>query len=58
MTGSSGAARRRQSHVHAPNRKADMFSKPSFPLARLHELLPWEWKRLRQAEKPASQLAA
>ena len=22
------------------------------PVARLHELLPWEWKRLRQAEKP------
>ena len=28
------------------------------PVARLHELLPWEWKRLRQAENPASQLAA
>jgi transposase len=23
------------------------------PVSRLHELLPWEWKRLRQAEKPA-----
>ena len=28
------------------------------PVARLHELLPWEWKRLRRAENPASQLAA
>ena len=28
------------------------------PVARLHELLPWEWKRLRQVENPASQLAA
>ena len=23
------------------------------PTSRLHELLPWEWKRLRQTEKPA-----
>jgi transposase len=28
------------------------------PVVRLHELLPWEWKRLRPAEKPASRLAA
>jgi len=28
------------------------------PVARLHELLPWEWKSRRQAENPASQLAA
>src|SRR3954451_19806213 len=28
------------------------------PASRLHELLPWEWKRLRQAESPATQLAA
>src|SRR5882757_415578 len=25
------------------------------PASRLHELLPWEWKLLRQAEKPADQ---
>jgi transposase len=28
------------------------------PASRLHELLPWEWKLLRQAEKPADQHAA
>jgi hypothetical protein len=28
------------------------------PVARLHELLPWEWKSRRLALKPASQLAA
>ena len=28
------------------------------PASRLHELLPWEWKRLRQAEKPADQQVA
>ena len=28
------------------------------PTSRLHELLPWEWKRLRQADKPADQKAA
>ncbi|MER9026579.1 IS66 family transposase [Mesorhizobium sp. M0815] len=28
------------------------------PASRLHELLPWEWKRLRQADKPADQQAA
>lgn len=28
------------------------------PASRLHELLPWEWKRLRQAEKPVDQQAA
>jgi non-homologous end joining protein Ku len=28
------------------------------PASRLHELLPWEWKLLRQAEKPADQQAA
>ncbi|WP_122405318.1 IS66 family transposase [Bradyrhizobium vignae] len=28
------------------------------PASRLHELLPWEWKLLRQAEKPAGQQAA
>ncbi len=28
------------------------------PVARLHELLPWKWKRLRRVENPASQLAA
>ncbi|MGY3614211.1 IS66 family transposase [Bradyrhizobium sp. USDA 10063] len=25
------------------------------PASRLHELLPWEWKRLREVEKPADQ---
>jgi len=25
---------------------------------RLHELLPWEWKRLRQTDEPADQQAA
>jgi transposase len=28
------------------------------PASRLHELLPWEWKRLRQADMPAYQQAA
>jgi transposase len=28
------------------------------PASRLHELLPWQWKLLRQAEKPADQQAA
>jgi hypothetical protein len=28
------------------------------PVSRLPELLPWEWKRLRDAEKPADQQAA
>lgn len=28
------------------------------PTSRLHELLPWEWRRLRQAEIPADQHAA
>ena len=28
------------------------------PTSRLHELLPWEWRRLHQAEKPADQQAA
>ncbi|WP_414646163.1 IS66 family transposase [Bradyrhizobium sp. 2S1] len=28
------------------------------PASRLHELLPWEWKLLRQADKPANQQAA
>lgn len=28
------------------------------PSSRLHELLPWKWKRLRPADKPADQQAA
>ncbi len=28
------------------------------PISRLHELLPWEWSRLRQTDKPAEQHAA
>jgi len=28
------------------------------PTSRLHELLPWNWKRLRQADKPEDQQAA
>jgi transposase len=28
------------------------------PASRLHELLPWEWKLLRQADKPTDQRAA
>lgn len=28
------------------------------PISRLPELLPWEWKRLRQGESPALMLAA
>ena len=28
------------------------------PVSHLPELLPWEWKRLRQAESPALMLAA
>ncbi|WP_186400876.1 IS66 family transposase [Stappia sp. P2PMeth1] len=30
----------------------------TLPLSRLHELLPWEWKRLRQTESPTLMLAA
>ena len=28
------------------------------PTSRLHQLLPWEWKSLRQAVNPADQQAA
>jgi hypothetical protein len=28
------------------------------PASRLHELLPWEWKLLRQADKPTDQQSA
>jgi hypothetical protein len=28
------------------------------PASRLHQLLPWEWKRLREADKPADRQAA
>ncbi len=28
------------------------------PASRLHELLPWEWKLLRRADKPDDQQAA
>src|SRR6478735_2004275 len=30
----------------------------NLPVSRLHEMLPWEWKRLRQGQDPASQRAA
>ena len=30
----------------------------NLPVSRLHEMLPWEWKRLCQGEDPASQQAA
>ena len=30
----------------------------NLPVSRLHEMLPWEWKRLRQGKDPASQQAA
>lgn len=30
----------------------------NLPVSRLHELLPWKWKRLRQAENPPAQQAA
>jgi transposase len=30
----------------------------NLPVSRLHEMLPWEWKRLRQTGDPASQQAA
>jgi hypothetical protein len=29
----------------------------TLPVSRLHEMLPWEWKRLRQVEDPAPQQA-
>lgn len=38
---------------------ADAFARiADLPAPRLHELLPWEWERLRQAEKDAAQIAA
>jgi transposase len=30
----------------------------NLPVSCLHEMLPWEWKRLRQGEDPAPQQAA
>lgn len=30
----------------------------NLPVSRLHEMLPWEWKRLRQVADPDSQQAA
>jgi transposase len=30
----------------------------NLPVSRLHEMLPWEWKRLRQGEDPVPQQAA
>lgn len=38
---------------------ADIFARiADLPVSRLHELLPWEWKRLRQAEKLSAQITA
>jgi transposase len=38
---------------------ADVFVRiADLPVSRLHELLPWEWKRLREADKPADRQAA
>lgn len=38
---------------------ADVLARTAdLPASRLHELLPWEWKRLREADKPADQQAA
>lgn len=38
---------------------ADVLARTAnLPTSRLHELLPWEWKRPREPEKPADQQAA
>lgn len=37
---------------------ADVLPYRDLPASRLHELLSWEWKLLRQANKPADQQAA
>lgn len=38
---------------------ADVLARTAdLPVSRLHELLPWEWKRLREADKPADRQAA
>lgn len=38
---------------------ADVFARiADLPVSRLYELLPWEWKKLRQAEKASAQITA
>ena len=38
---------------------ADVFARiADLPASRLHELLPWQWKLQRQADKPADQQVA
>ncbi|WFU56835.1 IS66 family transposase [Bradyrhizobium pachyrhizi] len=49
----------RLNDVDPKARLADVLARiADLPASRLHELLPWEWKLLRQADKPAGQLAA
>lgn len=49
----------RLSEVDSKAWLADVLARiADLPASRLHELLPWEWKLLRQADKPADQQAA
>lgn len=49
----------RLNDVDPEARLADVLARiADLSASRLHELLPWEWKLLRQADKPTDQRAA